>query len=233
MTKNFVYAVQNTTTGKHWLLACRGDYQRDFEQIKERDKNGTLFEPAKTKGKDIFRGNPDELEAVVIEEVSDGNTLRERSRYWSSRFREVVETVRARIREDSNRHGLSGAIAQPVREAGHDPISRFLQAAKELRELCAIDTRKFKLNADLEFVLINGMDFDAGRRLFENLAVRRNWYVEELWDVVSIATYPSRQAMVEMIQSEKYQEIHVHRDAGLAGQLNIETTGAGGAWLST
>ena len=57
--------------------------------------------------------------------------------------------------------------------------------------------------------------------------------VEELWDVVSIATYPSRQAMVEMIQSEKYQEIHVHRDAGLAGQLNIETTGAGGAWLST
>lgn len=39
--------------------------------------------------------------------------------------------------------------------------------------------------------------------------------------------------MLEMIQPENYQEIHVHRDAGLARQLNIETTDASGAWLST
>ncbi len=56
--------------------------------------------------------------------------------------------------------------------------------------------------------------------------------VEELWDNISIATYPSRQAMIDMIQSEKYQAIHVHRDAGLAGQLNIETTNATGLWLN-
>jgi uncharacterized protein (DUF1330 family) len=47
--------------------------------------------------------------------------------------------------------------------------------------------------------------------------------VEELWDDVAIATYPSRAAMLEMASSEEYQKISVHRDAGLAGQLNIET----------
>jgi uncharacterized protein (DUF1330 family) len=55
--------------------------------------------------------------------------------------------------------------------------------------------------------------------------------VEDLWDTVAIAMYPSRQAMIEMMQSEEYQAIHHHRDAGLAGQLNIETTNAGGLWI--
>ena len=47
--------------------------------------------------------------------------------------------------------------------------------------------------------------------------------VEELWDQVAIAMYPSRAAMFEMIQLPEYAEISVHRTAGLAGQLNIET----------
>ena len=47
--------------------------------------------------------------------------------------------------------------------------------------------------------------------------------VEDLWDAVVIASYPSRQAMLKMIQSDAYQSIHIHREAGLAGQLNIET----------
>ena len=47
--------------------------------------------------------------------------------------------------------------------------------------------------------------------------------VEELWDQVAIAMYPSRAAMFEMIQLPAYAEISVHRTAGLAGQLNIET----------
>lgn len=55
--------------------------------------------------------------------------------------------------------------------------------------------------------------------------------VEDLWDQVAIAMYPSRQAMLDMMQSEEYQAIHHHRDAGLAGQLNIETTNAMGMWL--
>lgn len=55
--------------------------------------------------------------------------------------------------------------------------------------------------------------------------------VEELWDEVAIAMYPSRKAMMDMFQSPLMQEISVHRTAGLAGQLNIETVGVGGAWL--
>jgi hypothetical protein len=48
--------------------------------------------------------------------------------------------------------------------------------------------------------------------------------VEELWDDVGIAMYPSRAAMFEMLQKPSYQALSVHREAGLAGQLNIETS---------
>ena len=47
--------------------------------------------------------------------------------------------------------------------------------------------------------------------------------VDELWDSVAIAKYPNRRAMFEMTMDPEYQKIHIHRDAGLAGQLNIET----------
>ena len=57
--------------------------------------------------------------------------------------------------------------------------------------------------------------------------------VEDMWDLVALAVYPSRQAMLEMIQLPAYQEVHVHREAGLAGQLNIETVDFGGQWLTS
>ena len=47
--------------------------------------------------------------------------------------------------------------------------------------------------------------------------------VEDLWDSVAIARYPSRKAMLEMMMSSEYQESEKHRSAGLHGQLNIET----------
>ena len=53
--------------------------------------------------------------------------------------------------------------------------------------------------------------------------------VEELWDMVAIAEYPSRKAMLAMVQSPEYQAITKHRDAGLAGQLNICTRAGAGA----
>jgi uncharacterized protein (DUF1330 family) len=48
--------------------------------------------------------------------------------------------------------------------------------------------------------------------------------VEPLWDEVALAEYPRRRDMVEMSMSAEWREISVHRTAGLAGQLNIETT---------
>ena len=55
--------------------------------------------------------------------------------------------------------------------------------------------------------------------------------VEELWDVVALAVWPSRGVMFEVMQSPDMQAISVHRSAGLAGQINIETTGFQGLWL--
>lgn len=51
--------------------------------------------------------------------------------------------------------------------------------------------------------------------------------VEDLWDDVAIAMYPSRKAMLEMMMLPEYQAISVHRSAGLEGQLNIETVADG------
>ena len=48
--------------------------------------------------------------------------------------------------------------------------------------------------------------------------------VEEMWDQIVIVNFPSRSAMAEFVTSETYAEILPHRLAGLAGQLNIETT---------
>ena len=47
--------------------------------------------------------------------------------------------------------------------------------------------------------------------------------VDELWDMIAVVTYPSRKAMLAMITDPDYQESAKHRQAGLAGQLNIET----------
>lgn len=47
--------------------------------------------------------------------------------------------------------------------------------------------------------------------------------VEELWDMVALAEYPSLAAFREMVASPEYRAIAIHRDAGLAGQLNIRT----------
>ena len=47
--------------------------------------------------------------------------------------------------------------------------------------------------------------------------------VEDLWDVVAIAMYPNRKAMLDMISDPEYIKSAQHRVAGLEGQLNIET----------
>ena len=53
--------------------------------------------------------------------------------------------------------------------------------------------------------------------------------VEELWDEVAIARYPARSGLLAMSSSAEWRELAVHRTAGLAGQLNIETVSQSGA----
>jgi len=63
-----------------------------------------------------------------------------------------------------------------------------------------------------------GRVFFAGDTTFLSLG-----QVEELWDEVAIAVYPERADLLKMSTSEAWQTASVHRAAGLAGQLNIET----------
>lgn len=51
--------------------------------------------------------------------------------------------------------------------------------------------------------------------------------VDDNWDMVALAEYPSLAALKTMVMSESYQAIAVHRTAGLAGQLNIRTSPMG------
>jgi uncharacterized protein (DUF1330 family) len=51
--------------------------------------------------------------------------------------------------------------------------------------------------------------------------------VDELWDVVAVVEYPSSVEFRRLIMSPEVQAIGVHREAGLAGQLLILTSGVG------
>jgi uncharacterized protein (DUF1330 family) len=51
--------------------------------------------------------------------------------------------------------------------------------------------------------------------------------VDELWDQVGIVEYSSSKALLTIASSKAFQEIEVHRVAGLAGQLNITTREGG------
>ena len=48
--------------------------------------------------------------------------------------------------------------------------------------------------------------------------------VEELWDVMAIAKYPTLQSFIDMVSSPEYLKAYHHRLAGLKGQLNIAST---------
>ena len=129
-----------------------------------------------------------------------------------------------------------------------EQIKGFLEPVSE-GPICMVNLLKFKEKAEYE----DGRDTDlTGREAYalyeegvkkllqeigggigfegdvERLALGE---VEELWDVVGLAVWPSRGAMFKVMQSPEMQAISVHRSAGLAGQLNLETTGFQGLWL--
>lgn len=47
--------------------------------------------------------------------------------------------------------------------------------------------------------------------------------VEDMWDAVALAQYPSLASFQQMALSPEMRAIEHHRSAGLAGQLNIRT----------
>ena len=45
---------------------------------------------------------------------------------------------------------------------------------------------------------------------------------EDDWDSVALIKYPSTDVMLNMFRNESYQEIQIHREAALEGQLLLE-----------
>ncbi|WP_419318122.1 DUF1330 domain-containing protein [Caulobacter sp. ErkDOM-E] len=72
---------------------------------------------------------------------------------------------------------------------------------------------------------VSKMIAEAGGKLVFSAQVRGLLIgeVEGPWDSVAVMMYPSFKAMAEILSSPGYAEIHAHRDAGLDGQVLIET----------
>jgi uncharacterized protein (DUF1330 family) len=70
----------------------------------------------------------------------------------------------------------------------------------------------------------------GGRILFSGeVSLLAIGQADDLWDAVALAEYPSRAAFFQLATSPEYLAVAVHREAGLAGQLLIETApGFGG-----
>jgi uncharacterized protein (DUF1330 family) len=126
------------------------------------------------------------------------------------------------------------------RRPSKEQMAGFLEGDNET-PIAMVNLLKFKENAEYE----DGRDTDLsgrdayaiyGLEVVEHLKKVGGTFVfsgsvsrlmlgevEDLWDAVAIARYPSRKAMLEMMMDPDYQESEKHRAAGLAGQLNIET----------
>lgn len=116
-----------------------------------------------------------------------------------------------------------------------------LQQAEDREAICMVNLFKFKDKAayddsretDLSgreafYLYVKGVHAlldKVGASITFEAGVRRLMmgHVDDLWDEVFIATYPSRKAMLEMMMMPEMAELSVHRAAGLEGQLNIET----------
>ena len=49
--------------------------------------------------------------------------------------------------------------------------------------------------------------------------------VEDLWDMVGLVEYPTPKSLIQIASSPDFAKIETHREAGLAGQLNIAVRG--------
>ncbi len=126
----------------------------------------------------------------------------------------------------------------------HQPTRAQIQAARERDDgqpICMVNLLKFRdkaVYADGRETQLTGREaFEIYGRAMTRMVLEaggkfvfagrvRGLFVgsaDEPWDQVAIMMYPSFEAMAAITSSPAYAEIHVHRDAGLEGQLLIET----------
>ncbi|NQY02858.1 MAG: DUF1330 domain-containing protein [Halieaceae bacterium] len=125
---------------------------------------------------------------------------------------------------------------QSLIEPGHDKpiymvnLLKFNAKAEypDGRETDITGAQAFDLYSEAVAKILLGL---GGAPLF-SASIESIWLgeVEEPWDAVVIAKYPNKKAMYDMLASPEYQEAAIHRTAGLAGQINMETTHPVGLW---
>lgn len=126
---------------------------------------------------------------------------------------------------------------QPTREQWRDlqqhdsggPIY-MLNLLKFREQAAYADGRATTLSGEEAYAIygraVSRMVLEAGGKLVFSGRVEGTMVgvVEDSWDSVAIMMYPSLAVMGQMTSSAAYAEIHVHRDAGLAGQILIKTS---------
>ncbi|MEL6782189.1 MAG: DUF1330 domain-containing protein [Pseudomonadota bacterium] len=119
-------------------------------------------------------------------------------------------------------------IAQMMEPGPEGPV--FMVNLLKFKEKAAYaDGRQTDLTGRQAYQLygmgVAGLITEFGGRLFfmADVTFLSLGQVEDLWDEVAIAAYPNRRALLRMSQSDAWRSLAVHREAGLAGQLNIET----------
>ena len=125
---------------------------------------------------------------------------------------------------------------QALIEPGHDKPIYMVNLLKFKDKAEYPDGRETDLTGEQAFALYGEamarilMGLGGGPMFSANVESLWLGQVEELWDAIVIAMYPNRRAMYDMLASPEYQEAAIHRIAGLAGQLNIETIDPIGLW---
>ena len=111
--------------------------------------------------------------------------------------------------------------------AGKDEPVVMVNLLKFREKACYRDGRETDLTGEQAYQLYARemrelVEAAGGRFLFggvvESLLLGE---VEELWDLVGLVEYPTPRSLVQIASSPEFQEIETHREAGLAGQLNI------------
>ena len=115
-------------------------------------------------------------------------------------------------------------------EEGHDEPVFMVNLLKFKKKAEYPDKRKTDLTGREAYAIygkevVKHLEKVGGKPIFgANVERLMLGEVEDLWDQVAVAMYPSRKAMLKMITDPDYIESAQHRVAGLEGQLNIETS---------
>lgn len=123
--------------------------------------------------------------------------------------------------------GSGTAHAQEVELNAMGPTPEQMQAFMALPSgpVAMVNLLKFKEGASSEYaqygVQVSKILKSIGAEIIFSGECKTTLIGGATWDAVGIVRYPDKTALMKMAQSPEYQKIHVHREAGLAGQINI------------